>query len=124
VYIKAKNTNLHTNFPELGTEKHFQDLEMRVIDFPHKITPETMIFRRKIQNFHIFASIHKLISLNQGQESIFMRAIDFPHKIISIWIIFRIFEKNFPRENMKKSPNSGFFRYTHFSFRQIFIGYD
>ena len=24
----------------------------------HKITPGTMIFRRKIQNFHIFASIH------------------------------------------------------------------
>jgi hypothetical protein len=44
--------------------------EIRIIKkrfkMDHKITPGTMIFRRKIQNFHIFASIHTPISLNQG----------------------------------------------------------
>ena len=41
------------------------------IDLSHKITLRTMI-SIKIQNFHIFASIHTSISLNQGQGSIFM----------------------------------------------------
>jgi hypothetical protein len=36
VYIKAKNTNLHTYFPESGN--YFQALGMHAIDFPHKIT--------------------------------------------------------------------------------------
>jgi hypothetical protein len=54
----------HTYFLELGSEKRFQASRILAIDFSHKITPGTIIFRRKIQNFYIFASIHKLISLN------------------------------------------------------------
>ena len=35
----AKNTNLHTCFPESGSgKKHFQASGMRAVDFPHKIT--------------------------------------------------------------------------------------
>ena len=37
VYIKAKNTNLHTYFPKSRSGKHFQASEMRAIDFSHKI---------------------------------------------------------------------------------------
>jgi hypothetical protein len=38
VYIKAKNTNLHTYFPESASGKHFQASGMRATDFPHKIS--------------------------------------------------------------------------------------
>jgi hypothetical protein len=63
--------NTHSYFPESGSRKHFQASEMRAIDSSHEITPKNMILREKFQNFSIFASIHRSISLNKDQGSIF-----------------------------------------------------
>ena len=63
--------NTHSYFPESGSGKRFQAPGMRAIDSPHEITAKNMILRGKFQIFLIFASIHKPISLNQGQGSVF-----------------------------------------------------
>src|SRR3569623_1686174 len=73
-YIKARNTNLYTYFPESGSRKYFQASRMRVIDFTQKITPIGIIFRIFENKFRVeknmkkspkfrFFSIHPIISI-------------------------------------------------------------
>ena len=58
----------------------------------------TLPWLRKFSSCSIFASIHTLISLNQGQGSV-GNTIDFPHKIRPNRVIF---EKNFRVEKHEK----------------------
>jgi hypothetical protein len=72
---KRKFFDFHVNtpnpFPESGSRKRFYASGMRAIYFPHKTTPDRC-FQGEIEIFSIFASIHRIHFLNQGQGNVFM----------------------------------------------------
>jgi hypothetical protein len=41
--------NTHSDSPDSGSGKHFQASEMRAIDSPHTISPNRVIFEKKLR---------------------------------------------------------------------------